>query len=311
VNLNVKKSTASLFVEKKHKKNTNIFPYIMVIPTFIILAVVIIVPIMKAFQMSFSYHVLTDMLNYKPFIGLENYITMIKDASFWNSIWISTYYTVGTVIGSYSIGLIFALIFNKNFRGKSLLRSFALLPWAVPYVSSVLIWVWIYEAQSTGVLNWALLNLGIIDSPVAWLSNTNTVVPSLMAVNIWKEFPFAMIMILAGLQTIPKELYEAASADGASTWQKFWNITMPSLRFVNVVIILLLTIWTFKQFTIIYLMTGGGPGESSNALIIQTYNQAFKNLDMGYAATLGISSLIISLIFCFLFLKANKKGEGS
>lgn len=291
------------------KKKFNTFAYLMTIPTLFVLIIIVIFPVIKAFLMSFSHDVLSDPASYKAFVGLENYIKMVKSSSFWHSIWISIYYTVGTVSLSFLVGMLFALVLNKDFRGRSILRSFAILPWAVPYVSVVLIWIWLYEPQPTGVFNWILLNLGIIDNPVNWLSNTSTVMPAVILVNSWKEFPFAMVMILAGLQTISKSLYEAASVDGASAWQKFWNITLPSLKSVNVVVILLLTIWTFKQFTVIYLMTGGGPGEASNALIIETYNQAFKGLNMSYASTLGIASLIISLLFCLVFIKANQRGR--
>ena len=292
------------------RKKIDWFPYMLTVPTFLLLVLVIIVPIVKVVQMSLSRYVLTDPAGNKPFVGLDNYAAMIVDGAFWYSIWISLQYTIGTVVFAYALGLGFALLLNKDFPLRQMMRSLVILPWATPYVAAVLIWLWVFEPQSTGILNWMLMNIGVTDAPQRFLLDRTLVMPSLITVNVWKEFPFAMIMLLAGLQTIPRDLYEAAAVDGGTRWQQFRYITLPSLRFVNRVVILLLAIWSFKQFTIIHLMTGGGPGNTSEALIIKTYNQAFSGFDMGYASTLGVASLVISKLFCIVYLYVTGRKEG-
>jgi multiple sugar transport system permease protein len=280
----------------------------MLTPAVVLLLLVLGVPILRGIGMSFEHIVLTKPSEYRSFVGFENYITMVQSDSFWHSVGISLYYTFGVVVGCFGIGLALALLVNRSFFARPLARAAMIVPWAVPWVSATLVWGVMYD-QQFGVINSFLNNIPFFSDMtqrINWLGDELTVMPSLILVNIWNEFPIAFLMILAGLQSIDRTLYEAAKVDGANAFQTFRFITMPSMKNVNAVVILILCIWAFRRFTVIYILTQGGPGGSSEALIIQTYQEAFRFYNFSYAATLGVASLIFSLLFTVIYLYATK-----
>ncbi|GAK56969.1 hypothetical protein U27_03933 [Candidatus Vecturithrix granuli] len=283
--------------------------YWFVMPLVMIVFVFLIYPIVKAALMSVQYWYLPKPSpegNY--FVGLENYKYVLTSKYFHRSLKITTLYIVITVIARFILGLGTALLLDVNFKGRALARALVIIPWAIPEVVACLIWVLMYD-KDFGIINYILTNIGILDSNLAYLMNPEITLPAAMVVNIWKGFPFVAIMLLAGLQSIPGELYEAATVDGANVWQRFQKITLPALKPVSVIVFLLLVVWTIKDFGIIYLLARGGPSRATEILTVFTYQQAFKFFDFGRASASGMIMLIFSMIFTFFYLKMLKGGE--
>lgn len=283
--------------------------YWFVLPLVMIVFVFLIYPIVKAALMSVQYWYLPKPSpegNY--FVGLENYKYVLTSKYFHNSLKTTTLYIVITVIVRFILGLGTALLLDVNFKGRALARALVIIPWAIPEVVACLIWVLMYD-KDFGIVNYILTNIGILESNLAYLMNPKITLPAAMVVNIWKGFPFVAIMLLAGLQSIPGELYEAATVDGANAWQRFRKITLPALKPVSVIVFLLLVVWTIKDFGIIYLLARGGPSRATEILTVFTYQQAFKFFDFGRASASGMIMLIFSMIFTFFYLKMLKGGE--
>ena len=283
--------------------------YWFVTPLVIIVVVFLIYPIVKAALMSVQYWYMPKPSpegNY--FVGLENYTAVFTSKYFHRSLQRTTLYIIITVIARFLLGLGTAMLLNVKFPGRALARALVIIPWAVPEVVACLTWVLMYD-KDFGIVNHILTNIGILNSNLAYLMNPKITLPAAMVVNIWKGFPFVAIMLLAGLQSIPGELYEAATVDGANAWQKFLKITLPSLKPVSAIVFLLLVVWTIKDFGIIYLLARGGPSRATEILTIFTYQQAFKFFDFGRASASGMIMLIFSMLFTFFYLKMLKGGE--
>lgn len=287
------------------------FPYALVLPAVLIVALFIVFPIIQAVSMSFHSIGFTASRQ-NQYVGLSNYHNMLINPSFRRALRVTLTYTVGSVLGAYLIGLATALLMNMRFRGRHFARMCLLLPWALPQVVVAMIWMLMYDYQY-GIVNYLFMKFGLIEQNVNWLGDPSGIIPmiAVLLTSIWNQFPVAMLMLLAGLLMIPSELYEAADIDGAGVFQRFRYITLPGLRSVTNVLILLFTIWAFKRFDLIYLMTQGGPLQATETLIVQTYQQAFQFWNMGYAATLGMFSLVLSLLFSAIYLQVVKFGGES
>ena len=277
------------------------FPALMVAPALLTLAVVIGFPIVKGLILSFQMVKLTNPLSGGDFT-LHNYFKMFSDKNVLASIWRSCIYMTGSVLGATLVGLLAALLTRKAFTGRALFRTFFILPWAIPAVATTLVWGVMYDANF-GVMNRIVQLLPGIDANIEWLIDRNYVLGSLIAVQIWGDFPVAYLFLLAGLQAIPEELYEAANVDGANSWQQFWHITAPQLRYIVTVTIVLLGILSFRSFAVVHILTGGGPNRRTETLVIQTYNAAFRSFDFSYGAALGILSLIFSVVIVGLYIR--------
>jgi multiple sugar transport system permease protein len=274
-------------------------PAWLVAPAGLIMACILLYPIGQGIVLSFFD---TRILNYNKgkFIGLGNYARLLRDDYFWNSVWVTLVYGVSVMVCTYLLGLALALLLNRNFPGRGFIRTIFILPWAIPEVVAVLIFIWMLDAQY-GVINYALVQAHVISAPLAWLTERDLAMPALVMVTTWQQFPLAMLILLAGLQTIPQEEYEAAMMDGAGAWSRFWHVTMPGLRSVNVVLVLLLILNSFRRVTMIYAMTGGGPARATETLSILTYNTAFQYQRIGYAAAVGVALLVILLLFSAIY----------
>ncbi len=284
-------------------------PYLLVLPTLASAGLVLLYPTVRVIIMSFFRVDLLDPKRSGQFVGLQNYITILSKPDFWSSVGVTLLYTLGTLVGAYVVGILTALLLNRPLPGRGLARALVLVPWAVPFVVGVISWTWIFDTEY-GVLNFVLLRLGLIATKVHWLTNTSVALGSLLMVTIWFQYPFVTMMMLAGFQSIPQELYDAASIDGAGPWRRFWSVTMPGLRSVHTVVIVLVTVWTFKLFTIPYTLTGGGPAQATETLVVQTYRQAFTFYNMGLAATVGTITLaIIGLLTTAYFLILARRGD--
>jgi multiple sugar transport system permease protein len=249
---------------------------------------------------------LNDVFN-APFVGLENFQKVFNDFAFkfqgmqsWGAAVTSIIYSFLATTLTVLIGLIAALLLNRPFRARGITRAIFLFPYVAPIVSVAFVWKWILDPRPSGVVNDVLISLGIIDLPIAPLATRGLALVIVIIFEAWRYFPFAMLMILARLQAIDRTMYEAAEVDGANTWQKFRNITLPELRYVLGAIFLLRLMWTFNKFDDIFLLTGGGFG--TKVLPVLTYEFSFKLFDFGRGAATAMILLLILVIFMALYI---------
>ncbi len=287
------------------KKKFDIAPVILLAPAFILVVCVILYPICSAIFTSFQYYKLTDILNRK-FIGLQNYAEVWHDEAFLASLSNTFRWVFVTVICQFVLGLCLALLLNRPFRGRGIFRSISLIPWVTPGVVIALMWTWIYNGNF-GVLNDVLLKLGIINTKIAWLANAKTALNAQIVTMIWQGIPFFMIMLLASLQTVSVDLYEAATIDGATTLQRFRYITWPHLLPTVITTFMLRVIWVFNNVEVLYLMTQGGPGYNSMTVALNAYIKAQKSLNFGYGSTIAVYGTLMMIVFMVLYMKITKK----
>jgi len=225
------------------------------------------------------------------FVGFENYVRLASDGFFLRAVWNSVIFTFGSVVFKLGLGMAMALVLTSNIRFRSVFTGILLVPWVAPTVVSALNFLWIYDG-SLGVLNYLLVKVfRILPQGVGWLSEAGTAMASVIFVNIWRGFPFFGISFLAGMKAIPGELYEAASVDGANALQRFCYVTLPSLRNIMIIVMLLSTIWTFNDFGIVYILTKGGPGGATMVLPVFTYEMAFGAQRLGDAIAVALYML--------------------
>ena len=272
-----------------------------VAPTALFLAAVIVFPLGHAFWTSLHR---VRGLN-ATFIGLRNYARLADDATFWHSLGVSFAFTASAVALHLSIGLALALVVNELRTARTALRIVFLTPWMVAPAVGATIWLWLLEPQF-GVVNYLLRAAGIIDAPLAWLGEPGLAFGSVVAVDVWRGVPFVMLLMLAGLQTIPVDQYEAASIDGAGTWTRFRFVTWPNLRYLVIVATTLDVINTIRHYDIIGVMTGGGPAGGTEVLPALIYNTAFRGNRLGEAAAIGIALLGIVLVLAVVYVRTAR-----
>jgi len=285
----------------------NKLAYILILPAILLLSGIILYPLIRISWMSFFD--IEPMYHPQPiFSGIKNYLKILNDSDLINTFLQTMYWTFGSIIIQFVLGFITALILNETFRGRGLARSLLLIPWAMPSVVGALAWKWIYHGQY-GLLNHMLKSLHLINHDVNWLGNPLTAMVSVIITNSWRGFPFIMIMILAGLQNIPREIYDASAVDGVSFWQQLRYITLPLLKPVIFVVILLAGIWTFNNFTYIYILTGGGPAGRTDILVTFVYKQGFEYFHFGYAAALSVMLFVIILVLSLAYIRLMRLEE--
>lgn len=270
---------------------------LFVLPAVIVLAAVLLVPIASSIVMSFQ----NPSPGESGFVGLENYRYILQEPAFYQALLNTAVFTAVSVGGAFLLGLAAALLVNERIRGRTVFRVVLLLPWVISLVVVGITWRWIYDPLY-GVLNYWLEQLHIISQYVAWLGSANFAMPAVLVANIWQSSPFMMVMLLAGLQAIPEEQYEAARIDGASTWQRFRSITLPHLRYIAMIGITLDTIWMFRSFDLIQVMTAGGPLGTTEVLSTLIYREMFTNLRFGVAAAQGTVMFVITVILSLIYL---------
>ena len=243
------------------------------------------------------------------FVGLENYIKLTNDGFFRRAVMNSFIFTFGSVGFKLVLGMVMALVLTSKVRYRSFWTGVLLIPWVAPTVVSALNFLWIFDF-SLGVLNYLLVRVtGILDQGVGWLSEPNTAMASVIAVNIWRGFPFFGISFLAGMKAIPAELYEAASVDGATVLQRFVHVTLPGLKNIMIIVVLLSTIWTFNDFGIVYILTKGGPGGATQVLPVLTYEIAFGAQRLGEAIAVALYMLPAIAIVIVVLSKYMRRGR--
>ena len=279
-------------------------PYFLLLPAFLILGLVVFYPMCNAVYLSFHRSILIEPGT--PFIGLTNYIKVLSDKVFWLALKKSFLVWVPTVVGlQFILGFVTALLLNQDFKGRGIIRAIILIPWITPSVLTSLMWMWMYDGNY-GLINDILLKLGLINEFQPWLARSSTALLSVIVAAVWYGTPFFAVMLLAGLQAIPKELYEVSKVDGANTWQQFIFVTLPMVMPTIITSLLLRTIWVANYVDFIYIMTQGGPGYSSLTLPVYTFKKAYHYLDFGYASTLVMYLILVLVVLVVLYLKALK-----
>ncbi|MEB8336917.1 carbohydrate ABC transporter permease [Streptomyces endophyticus] len=262
-------------------------------------------PVVQNLLMGFEkYGISTFYTGRAPWVGWDNYAAVVSSTVFSRAALNTALFTVGSILAQFAIGLAIALYFRRHFPLGGMLRALLLLPWLVPVIVSGTVWRWILD-QDSGVLNRVLGNLGL--GTPGWLTDTSLALLSVIMVNIWLGIPFNVALLHSGLQEIPRELYEAASIDGATGRRAFRHVTWPLLRPVVTVVLVLGVVYTLKVIDLILGVTGGGPANSSQTLATQSYQLSFRTFDFGQGAALGNILIAVSLVFALLYLRANRR----
>lgn len=281
---------------------------LMLLPSLIIISFIILYPLISSFVFAFMKKPLGSMSNDK-FIGLKNFAYIFIQPLFWKSLLNSTILTFATVVLQTIFGMIIALLLNTSFKARGVIRGLFILPWATPAFVAAFAWSWMVDSQN-GMINILLKQFHLVKEGIPWLMQTNTALFIVILAHIWKDIPWVIMIFLSGLQMVPVESREAAKVDGANIWKEFWYITIPSMKSIIVIAILLRVIWTFKYFDLVKLLTGGGPLNSTMTIPIMIYQQAFESNSLGRASALGVILFVILGVFSFFYFKVlSKDGE--
>lgn len=280
---------------------------ILLAPAFALLALIVVYPIGKLFCNSFFDMRLSGGQGAK-WVGWQNYADMIKDGAFWEATWNTVLITVVTVPSALLVGLGLALLANLPFKRQWPVRLALLLPWALPLAFAGLIWAWFFHTEY-GFINDVWMRVG--GEPRMWLLSPVSAFTAICIAVIWKSSSFMALILLAGLQMIPKSLYEAAEVDGASRWQQFWQITIPMLMPSIVVALIFRTITALQTFDIPYTMTKGGPGNATETLAMYIHKTTIDYLDVGFGSTLAVGMFVLSLVLTAVYLRHISRQESA
>ena len=280
---------------------------LFMLPFIVTAALFMVWPVVEAVRMAFyAYNPLRPDDIY--WVGFENFERIFDDPLFWDSFRQALIWTGWSILFQTVLGVALALLLNLTLPGIAIFRGLLLFPYIVPTVVIALNWRWIFNSE-IGIVNHALLSAGIISENIAWLSTPDMAMLSAILLNVWKYTPFVVICVLARLQTIPTELYDAAKVDGAGAWRRFIDITLPMLKEVLVVVIVFRTIWTFNKFEEIYLLTRGGPGTSTFNLAVYAFEEGMANLRLGVAAATGVVMIGLLLVGTIIYVRVSGFGR--
>jgi multiple sugar transport system permease protein len=282
--------------------------YLYVLPAIVAMLIVIAYPIYYTVDLSFYKTPPGLQLKDKIFVGTDNYTAILASGVFWRVTVNTMIWTLASTVIAFVLGFGSALALHRDFIGRGVLRAILIIPWVISAVSASYIWRWIYHSDF-GIIGVVLVQLGLASRPPNFIDSTGMVLPSLIVVNIWREFPFAMIMLMAGLQTVPDQLLRAARVDGATAWQRFWHVTFPHLRGVSTVTILLLAVANFNSFIIPWIMTGGGPSNASHIWITHIYELAFGRQRWGVASAYSVLLFLILMTLGYFYVRALSSSE--
>ena len=244
-----------------------------------------------------------------PFVGLSNYLTIARDGRFWLSLGHTTFFAVATILLELTFGLVLALAMNRVVRARGVVRASVLLPWAIPTVVGGLLTRFMFEGQS-GIVNSSLMHMGVLHAPIAWFVEAGSAWVPVILADVWKTTPFVALLLLAGLQNIDAELYEAAATDGASGWWQLWHITLPLLKPAFLVALIFRTLDAFRVFDLIYVLTGGGPGTSTEPISMYAFNALLQNLEFGYGAALSVVIFLVTFGLALLYIRGLRVDLG-
>lgn len=278
------------------------FGLVLMLPTLIAIFGIVLVPLTKSLWLSFHQRDLARPY-LDAFVGLDNYRQLLHNTRYLHSLQATAIFSLGSVTLEIVLGIAIALVLNQRFRGRGFVRGLIILPWALPSVVNAAMWKWIYNADY-GALNALGTQLGLMDHYQVWLAHPHQAMILLILANVWKETPFCILLVLAALQGIPEELYEAAKVDGASAVQRFRRITLRLILPVVMVVGLLQTIWGFQTFELAYVVTGGGPFSSTELISLRIYAMTFRSLRFGYGAAMAYLTSLILLIPAVFYIRA-------
>jgi multiple sugar transport system permease protein len=268
----------------------------------LLIAAIIVYPLFVSVDLSFQNVGIARLDRPRRPFTISNYERLFASPDFWNACWVTLKLTLVVSSACFLLGLGTALLVDNRFRGRPVARLLVALPWAVPEVIAVVIFAWIFDS-SFGLMNWIFLSLGLAERTINWFSDPTAAFAVVATTMVWKGYPFVSIMSLAGLQSIPEDYYAAARVDGANALQRLVHITIPSLMPVLGVTMILVMLWIFRDFSIIYVLTGGGPLKATQTLAIMTYEQAFGFHRMGYGAAVGVVTLVICVVAAKLLMR--------
>jgi multiple sugar transport system permease protein len=280
---------------------------LLITPSVFLICALLVYPVLYGVWLSFfkKHSFFPD----QRFVGFANYLYLLKDPEFWMSLWYGMYYSVSTIVLQIALGVIAALILNEAFRGRNFVRGVVLFPYMIPTVVAVILWKWLLNNQF-GLVNYLLLAIGIVKDPLSWMGKDH-IMASLIIISVWEFFPFVVLSVLARLQTIPPVLYEAAKVDGAGPWGRFIHVTLPQLRNVLFVVILLRSIWMFTKFDTVWLLTqGGGAEKYIRTLPVFAYMRTFMYYQAGLGSTLAVIMFGILIASTTVYFKMFRREEG-
>jgi multiple sugar transport system permease protein len=279
----------------------NLLAYVLILPSVVFVAAVELYPLVQGLLEGFKYH-----NRVQPFLthfnGLDNYRDAARDPDVRTSLRVSVEMVVAIVAGSYLLGLIAAVVLHSRIRFGGIYRTVILVPWVIPPVVAYISWQWMLSDQG-GAINEILMRLHVVDEPVLWLAKPNLAMISLIVVGIWSRVGFMMITVLAALSAIPDDLHEAAAIDGASRWRTFRHVTFPLILPVSIIATLLQAIWTFNDFALPFVLTGGGPANATTTISLLSYREAFQRFNIGYGTSLAVISTVLMLLLGAVYLR--------
>ena len=285
------------------RRQPDLLPYALFLPSIAMIVLINLYPFVTGFLYSLQDG---SLLKAGEFVGLANYAALWRMADFRYSLQFSALFALANVAGSYAIGLGLALLLNKDVPGRGFFRVALLLPWIIPSIVSIVSWRWMIADQN-GLFNQALGLVGL--GPIYFLGSSDTAVFSVIMIKIWRSFPFMMVSCLAALQSIDRDLYEAAEIDGAGRWQSFRDITLPQIAGISVVMWILMTIWSVNDFETPWLLTQGGPSNATENLIVLAYKYTFTRNDVGIGSAIAVVSLVILMILALVLLRRQAANE--
>lgn len=286
-------------------------PALLLVPALAAIAAVSIYPVILGLWLSLRNTTLASPED--AFIGLANYQQLLSDSGFWNA-WVHTMeFTTASTLLETLIGLVIALVLSERFLGRGLVRAAMLVPWAIPTVVTSKMFGWLFDGQN-GVVNYLLRSVGLIQHNVSWYGSPDTALGTIVAADVWKTTPFMALLLLAGLQTIPHSLSEAALIDGASSWQRFWCVRLPLLAPTLLIAAMFRALDAFRIFDLVYVLTGGGPADSTEVLSTLTYKNLFSALQFGYGSALSTAMFVTQILIAagfgiFLLQKFKEVGQ--
>ena len=285
-----------------------ITPYLYLLPTIVLMCILLIVPIVMVIGYSFYDNVI---INKNPvFVGMENYVKVLSDPVFFVAIKNTLFFVLISIVAHFLIGMLFAILLNTRYLGvmtKGIFRVIYALPWM--FTASVIAIVWRMMLNPNGVLNYLMTNAGIISEKIEWLASRDVALASVTLINIWSGYPFYMISILAGLQGISTDLYEASALDGANAVQTFFKITIPQLKPILISLLMLDFVWTLQQFALIWMTTGGGPVNATETISTYIYKQGFSKYQYSMASAGAVILLIVCTIIGIFYVRQQKAGD--
>jgi multiple sugar transport system permease protein len=283
---------ANTVPKRRHDHNPGALLWLL--PGLFVVGLFTIYPVLYALDLALHRNVLTRPGQH-PFIGLRNFTDVINNPALHRSMLATIEFTIWAVVGVAVLGILISLLLNQKFAGARVLQVLILIPWAVPPVMAGILWRWMF-AGNVGIINSVLYSFGFIDNYISFFGNPSSAKVTVLVAQLWKDVPLASILLLAALQTIPEEIYEAADLDGAGSWNKFWYITVPFLKPSLIVILILQTLISFVTFDLIFAMTGGGPADATTFIAWYTYNEIFTNLNLGRGAALAFVIAALTLV---------------